>query len=103
MRLRMDGGELIAACALSRVELALEMQGSERQAADVLFGALRWLPLDDAVCEQASALASRYGGRDPRIGLIDCCIAACAIVNDLELWTLNVRRFPMFPGLRAPW
>lgn len=103
LRLRVDRGELVAACTLSRVELSLEMQGSERQAADALFSALRWLPLDDAVCEQASALASRYGGRDDGISVMDCCIAACAIVNDLELWTLNVSRYPMFSGLRAPW
>ena len=26
-----------------------------------------------------------------------------ALVNGLELWTLNVRHFPMFDGLRPPW
>lgn len=103
LRLRLDQGDLIAACPLSRIELSLEMQKSEREAAGALFGALRWLSLDDAVWEQANLLASRYGGRESGVGTVDCCIAACAIVNDIELWTLNVSRYPMFEGLKAPW
>jgi predicted nucleic acid-binding protein len=30
-------------------------------------------------------------------------VAASALVNGLELWTLNIRHFPMFDGLIAPW
>lgn len=103
LRLRLSKGDLIAACPLSRIELSLGMQDSERQAAEALFGALRWLSMDEAVWEQANLLASRYGRGDSRVGVTDCCIAACAIVNDLELWTLDVGRYPMFEGLRAPW
>lgn len=102
MRLRLDSGETISACSLSMVELALEMPKDGRRATDALQRLLRWLPLDEAVCEQANALASRFAG-NPGLGAVDCAIAACAIVHDLELWTLNVRRYPMFEGLRSPW
>jgi predicted nucleic acid-binding protein len=102
MRLRLDSGQLIAACNVSMIELALEMRKDEQQATGALLGALCWLPLDDAACEQANALASRFGDH-PGIGVVDCAIAACAIVNDLELWTLNVGRYPMFPELRSAW
>jgi predicted nucleic acid-binding protein len=35
--------------------------------------------------------------------LVDYCVAASALVNGMELWTLNVRHFPMFQRLRPPW
>jgi hypothetical protein len=36
------------------------------------------------------------------IGLGDYLIAATALTGGLELATLNVRHFPMFPGLTRP-
>jgi predicted nucleic acid-binding protein len=36
------------------------------------------------------------------IGVADYLIAATADTEGLELATLNVKHFPMFPGLRAP-
>ena len=38
----------------------------------------------------------------PRIGLGDYLIAATALIEGLELATLNVRHYPMFPGLARP-
>jgi predicted nucleic acid-binding protein len=37
------------------------------------------------------------------IDAVDYCVAAAALVHGMELWTHNVRHFPMFDGLRAPW
>jgi predicted nucleic acid-binding protein len=36
------------------------------------------------------------------IGLSDYRIAATALTEGLELATLNVRHYPMFPGLARP-
>jgi len=36
------------------------------------------------------------------IGLGDYLVAATALAEGLELATLNVRRYPMFPGLVPP-
>jgi predicted nucleic acid-binding protein len=35
--------------------------------------------------------------------LADTRVAASALVDELELWTLNGRHFPMFESLQARW
>lgn len=95
--------ELLAASVLSRIELSIGMRASERRATDALVAALQWLSVDAAVAEQADTFARRYASSHSGIDAVDYCVAASALVNGLELWTLNVRHFPMFEGLRAPW
>jgi predicted nucleic acid-binding protein len=103
LRSAFEREELVAASVLTRVELSIGMRRSERRATDSLVGALRWLTLDAAVAERADALARRYGRSHSGIDAVDYCVAASALVNGLELWTLNVHHFPMFDGLRPPW
>ncbi len=51
--------------------------------------------------EEAAKAAELYGGvRRPRGREIDLAIAACALVRDAALWTLNVEDFRDIPGLR---
>lgn len=51
--------------------------------------------------EEAAASARLYGlARRPRGREMDLAIAACAIVRDAELWTLNRADFKDIPGLR---
>jgi predicted nucleic acid-binding protein len=95
--------EIVAASVLTRIELSIGMRPAERRATDALVGALRWLPVESTVADRADALARRYGRSHSGIDAVDYCVAASALVNGLDLWTLNVRHFPMFPGLRAPW
>ncbi|MGH2854774.1 MAG: hypothetical protein ACRDLF_11370 [Solirubrobacteraceae bacterium] len=61
------------------------------------------MEVDSAVADEADALARRYAPSHSGIDAVDYCIAASAIVHGLELWTLNVRHFSMFEGLRPPW
>jgi predicted nucleic acid-binding protein len=50
--------------------------------------------------EEATKAAELYGkARRPRGGEIDLAIAACALVRDAALWTLNVEDFRDIPGL----
>ena len=93
----------VSASVLSRVELSIGMRRSERRATDALLTALRWLSVEAAVAEEADALARRYAPSHCGIDAVDYCVAATARVHALELWTLNVRHFPMFPRLRPPW
>jgi predicted nucleic acid-binding protein len=79
------------------------MRAAERRRTDALVAALRWLAVDVTVAEDADALARRYGRSHSGIDAVDYCIAATARVHGLDLWTLNVRHFPMFPKLEAPW
>jgi predicted nucleic acid-binding protein len=96
-------GEVVAGSVLTRVELAIGLRREERRRTDALIAAIRWLPVDAAIGEKADALARRYGPSHSGIDAVDYCVAASAHVHELELWTLNVRHFPMFPRLRAPW
>lgn len=103
LRAALEREEVIAASVLTRIELSIGMRRAERERTDALVASLRWLPVDAAVAEEADALARQYGSSHSGIDAVDYCVAASARVNDLELWTLNVRHFPMFPGLHAPW
>ncbi|HLM85658.1 MAG TPA: type II toxin-antitoxin system VapC family toxin [Solirubrobacteraceae bacterium] len=103
LRSAFEREEVVAASVLTRIELSIGMRPSERRATDALAGALRWLAVDTSVAKQADALARRYARGHSGIDAVDYCVAASALVNGLELWTLNVRHFPMFEGLRPPW
>lgn len=103
LRSTFERGELVSASVLTRIELSIGTRRSERRQTDALVAALRWLPVDAAVTDQADALARRYGLSHSGIDAVDYCVAATARVHELELWTLNIRHFPMFPELRAPW
>lgn len=103
LRSTLERGELVSASALSRIELSIGMRRGERRRTDALVAALRWLPVDAAVAERADELARRHAPGHSGVDAVDYCIAATAQMHELELWTLNVRHFPMFAQLRAPW
>lgn len=103
LRSAFEREEVVAASVLTRIELSIGMRPDERRATDALVGALRWVAVDTAVTERADALARRYARSHSGIDAVDYCVAASALVNELDLWTLNVRHFPMFQGLRPPW
>jgi predicted nucleic acid-binding protein len=103
LRSAFERGEPVSASVLSRIELSIGMRRPERRRTEALVAALRWLTVDTAIAGDADALARRYAASHPGIDAVDYCVAATARVHELELWTLNVRHFPMFPRLRAPW
>jgi predicted nucleic acid-binding protein len=67
-----------------------------------LLDQLRWHDLTVAIADLAGKLAYRYR-QSHRIGLTDFIIAATAIELGGTVATLNVRDFPMFPGLQPPY
>lgn len=103
LRSALERGEVVSASVLTRIELSIGMRSAERRATDALVGALRWLPVNAGVAERADALARRYARSHSGIDAVDYCVAASALVNGLELWTLNIKHFPMFKELRPPW
>ena len=67
-----------------------------------LLSTLVWYPVDEHVAKEAGALGRhRLPGRHSIDGA-DLAIAA-AIRNGSRLLTRNVRRFPTFAGLHAPY
>jgi len=96
-------GDDTVASVLTKVELLAGMRSHERASVRSLMGALAWIDLTDAVAEQAGALARRYARSHQGVEVVDFVIAATAQELNADLWTRNIRHFPMFRGLRAPY
>jgi len=88
---------------VSRAELVYGLRSTERAAAERLFSAVRWLPVDEAVARQAGEYGRRYRRSHTGIGMADLLIAATAATEGATLATSNLRHYPMFPRLRVPY
>ncbi len=96
-------GERLVASVLTKVEVLAGMRTSEEQATRRLFDSLGWIEVDDDLAEHAGALARRYLPTHPGVDPVDYVIAATTQQLGAELWTRNLKHFPMFPDLRSPY
>ncbi len=96
-------GARVVASVLTKVEILAGVRQDEANAIRRLLDWLEWIDVDDELAERAGALAARFVRSHPGIEIVDYVIAASAQRLDAELWTRNVRHFPMFPGLTAPY
>jgi predicted nucleic acid-binding protein len=103
-------GEYIAAlgaqpsCSeVTRVEILRGLRSEERRGAGRLFALITWIPVDEKVARRAGELGRRWRRSHPGIGIPDLVIAATAELLEAQLVTQNLRHFPMFEGLRAPY
>lgn len=92
----------LAISVVSVAEVAGGMRSSERREVSRLLASLRTVPVSAGVAWQAAELMRTYRRAHAGIGLGDYLVAATAMVEGLELATLNVRHFPMFAGLQPP-
>lgn len=69
----------------------------------LLLSTLIWHPVDAEVAEDAGALGRRWLPSHRTIDGADLAIAATAVRIGARLLTRNVRHFPMFPELQAPY
>lgn len=74
----------------------------DQQAIETLLTNSMLLDIDRAVAEIAGGLLRRFQ-KSHALDFPDALIAATAIHHDLELVTLNLKHFPMFPELRRPY
>ena len=88
---------------VSRTEVIAGMREDEAEATLGLLDRLCWLAVDQEVADRAGQLARRYLRTHPGVGTVDYLIAAGVQALDASLVTMNVRHFPMFQGLRAPY
>ena len=88
---------------VTRIEVSRGLRSRERTRAEVLFRTLHWVPVDEPIARRAGELGRRWDRDRPGISLADLVIAATAEQVDAELATANVRHFPMFGDLRAPY
>lgn len=88
---------------ISRIEIVQGLRSDERRAADRLFALITWVPVSETVASRAGELGRKWRRSHPGIGVADLAIAATAEEIDVALATCNVKHFPMFKGLRAPY
>lgn len=99
----LEQGERLSASALTKVEVLAGMRSSERRRTRRLLDSLDWISVSDPIAERAGALARRYRASHTGVGVVDFVIAATAQELDAELWTRNIKHFPMFAGLTPPY
>ena len=92
----------LSVSVVSVAELTGGMRSGERREVWALLTALRPEPVTEIVARRAGELMRRYRRSHQGIGTADYLIAATAETRGAELATLNLRHFPMFPDLRAP-
>ena len=88
---------------ISRIEVIQGLRSSERRAADRLFALIAWIPVSETVARRAGELGRQWRRSHSGIGVADLAIAATAEGVDASLATRNLRHFPMFEGLCAPY
>ncbi len=96
-------GERLTSSVLTRVEILAGMRPGEETATQLLFDVLDWIDVDDDIAVRAGRLANRYLRSHPGVDTVDYVIAATATQINAQLWTRNLKHFPMFPGLAAPY
>lgn len=88
---------------VTRIEVTTGLRSAERRPAEELFALIQWVPVDERIARRAGELGRRYRASHPGIDSADLAIAATAESLEAELATTNVKHFPMFPGLVAPY
>lgn len=101
LQARLDQGRL-AASVVSVAEVGGGRRSRESAQATRLLASLQICPVDERVAWSTAELMRAHRAAHSGIGLGDYLIAATALVGGMELATLNVGHFPMFPGLRPP-
>jgi predicted nucleic acid-binding protein len=96
----LDGLTVTPTCSeVTRVEVLRGMRSRERRVTERFLATIRWAGVDKEVSTLAGELGRRFRRSHGALGVADLVIAATAERHKLPLATLNVRHFPMFPGL----
>lgn len=88
---------------ISRIEVIQGLRSPERRAAEKLFALIEWVPVSEAISRRAGELGRRWRRSHPGIGVADLAIAATAEQIEGVVATRNLKHFPMFRDLRAPY
>jgi len=91
------------ASEVTRLEVLAGMRSREEAATRALRGVLRWPPLYDGVAGVDGDLGRRWLPSNRGIDSADLAIAATAVLLDAALLTRNIKHFPMFSELSAPY
>lgn len=99
---RLSGGRLHAN-EVTRLEVLAGMRPSEEWETRELLSTVIWHDLDREIAELAAEVGRQWLPRNRGIDAADLAIAATTVKLGARLLTVNVKRFPMFEGLEAPY
>ena len=68
-----------------------------------MFGAVAWIGVDETIARRAGELGRAWRRSHQGIATADLIIAATSAEHGHQLAALNVKQFPMIPGLRPPY
>jgi predicted nucleic acid-binding protein len=88
---------------VSRIEIIQGLRSPERRDAEALFALVEWIEVNEAIARRAGELGRRWRRSHPGIGIADLAVAATVEHLEASLATYNLKHFPMFPDLRAPY
>jgi predicted nucleic acid-binding protein len=96
-------GDELWSSEICRAEVLAGMRAGEERETRALLGLVSWVGVDESAAETAGALGRRYLKSHPGIDIADLLVAALVEHLGADLRTTNVKHFPMFKGLRAPY
>ena len=85
-----------------RSELWVGARPGEDDRIEDLIGRIAWHDVTPSIADHAGRLGAPYR-LTHHLGVVDLVLAATAIELGGSVATLNVRDFPMFPGLQPPY
>ena len=103
LRAAAAAGDELWSVTVVRTEILAGMRPQEERATRRLFGALRWQDVTIEIADRAGALAANYLRSHPGVDTVDYLIAASTLFLAADLWTTNLKHFPMFPDLARPY
>lgn len=92
----------LAVSVMTIAEVTGGMRSGERSDVWTLLSVFEPEPVSEAIARRAGEHMRAYRRSHSGIGLVDYVLAATAEYRGAELATLNVKHFPMFKGLKAP-
>ena len=96
-------GDELWSSYIVRAELLAGMPSEEEGATRDLLGLISWVEVDETASDAAGALGRRYLRSHPGVEVSDLVIAALTQHLAAELKTTNLKHFPMFKHLKAPY
>ena len=88
---------------VTRIEVHRGIRSAERRAMEAALALIDWVAVDEPISRRAGELGRQWRASHPGISSTDLAVAATAQAHLAAVATSNVRHFPMFPGLEAPY
>lgn len=79
------------------------MRRGEEERTLALLALIEWIPVDEVIAERAGLIARQYLSSHPGVDAVDFIIAATVEGLPAELWTRNLKHFPMLRSALNPY